>query len=379
MSRYSTALALREDVRGHEDSFKELMPKGYRLDRFLSSLDVWVASHPELLRCDPVSVVAECQKAVNDGMIFDGRRAILVPFFERKTKQYLAQYMPMYQGILERLKDLGDVTGIDCQAVYQADFFEVYTRDNKLIVDWRPNTEVEDRGLVRAAYVHFKGLNDQIIHTAVMLRNDIEDVRRKSQNPNGEAWRDWYGEMAKKSVIHRGAKMVPLSDEGRRIITREDAFAPVLEGQNLLGPRAAGDNPLKDHSLDDFDENGDPLNPPAEEPMPPPRNAKTIDAEVIAMPSRPAEPDVSLDFGVTDEEDGPSTISIFELFARGLEQAETLADAKRLAHELKADMDAIGTREEKLRANEQWQAAVQRLSSPSKTAKKSTSTQRRRA
>jgi recombinational DNA repair protein RecT len=42
-----------------------------------------------------------------------------------------------------------------------------------------------------------------------MSKKEIEQIRQTSKAKNSPAWRDWYGEMAKKSIIKRESKLWP--------------------------------------------------------------------------------------------------------------------------------------------------------------------------
>ena len=57
----------------------------------------------------------------------------------------------------------------------------------------------------------------------VMSRGEIEQTRASSKTPDKGPWVDWYSEMAKKTVVHRIAKLLPQSAELRTAEVLESA------------------------------------------------------------------------------------------------------------------------------------------------------------
>jgi recombinational DNA repair protein RecT len=56
----------------------------------------------------------------------------------------------------------------------------------------------------------------------VMERSEIELARMKSQQPHGGPWRDWYGEMARKTAVRRLFKYIPMVPEAAQAIARDE-------------------------------------------------------------------------------------------------------------------------------------------------------------
>ena len=73
---------------------------------------------PKLQTCDPLVLVEACEKAANDGLLLDGRQAALVVFNDR-NRGPIAQYMPMYQGLMFRAYRSGLIDSWNVHVVYE--------------------------------------------------------------------------------------------------------------------------------------------------------------------------------------------------------------------------------------------------------------------
>lgn len=67
-----------------------------------------------------------------------------------------------------------------------------------------------------------------------MSKKEIETVRKTSKAPNSPAWRDWYGEMAKKSIIKRESKLWPkaareMVGQAIKVLNETDGLQSVAE------------------------------------------------------------------------------------------------------------------------------------------------------
>jgi recombination protein RecT len=185
--------------------------------------------NPELLDADRRSFIASCMRAARDGLMPDGREAVLNIYStkvkERATnREYwvkLVQYLPMVAGFIKRLYEHPDVELVDAAAVYEKDHFKFIRGDHPSLTH-EPYDGMDDPGKIKAAYlvVHLK--NGQI-KREVMWRRDIEAARGASKAANGPAWKGWYDQQAIKSVIKRGSKQLP----------RVDALSQIERSDNI--------------------------------------------------------------------------------------------------------------------------------------------------
>lgn len=209
----------RSEVSKREAEIASLLPPSVSQAMFMTCAIMAVKQTPDLLRCNRRSLHTALTKAAQDGLPPDGRRAVIVPFKD-KDGELMAGYIPMYQGILQRALELGDVGPINAHIVRENDLFEYAEGDNPHITHKRPRLGIE-RGEIVGAYAIF-WVRGAIWHREVFDVGDIEKARSVSRAANGPAWRNWYEEMARIRPIRRGAKYVPMSEALRAIIERED-------------------------------------------------------------------------------------------------------------------------------------------------------------
>lgn len=155
--------------------------------------------------CSIPSVINSLLKCAADGLLPDGREAALVKYGN------VAQYMPMVYGLIKRMKNSGEISTVNAHIVYENDEFDFEIVDGVESFKHKPKLFGE-RGNIILAYA-VVSLRDGGKHIEVMTKADIDKVRASSKSKDGPAWKNWYDEMAKKSVIHRAAKRVPTSSD----------------------------------------------------------------------------------------------------------------------------------------------------------------------
>ena len=217
-------------------NFKALLPSHISLEKFKRVVVVAVSQNPDLFRADRRSFFNAAQKCASDGLLPDGREAALV-VYNTKTKVRLAdgtqqeqwvaqvQYMPMIVGVRKRMRNSGEVTSAEAYVVYKNDkFFQKYGDDPQIVHE--PPVFGVDRGEPVGAYAIIRLKNGEILRE-VMDYVEIERVRAVSRSKDGPAWRGWWGEMARKTVLRRCSKAAPNSAEIDALLARDDE-APTL-------------------------------------------------------------------------------------------------------------------------------------------------------
>lgn len=193
------------------------LPKGIDPDRFIRTVVTAVQMNPKLLEADRRSLFGACMKAAQDGLMPDGREAVL-NIYSTKVKgpngDYWAdmvQFLPMVRGLLKAMRNSGEVASVDAAAVYERDHFR-FVRGDDPRIEHEPYLGAEEAGDVVAAYVIVKLVNGET-HREVMSKRDIEKVREASKAPNGPGWSKWYDQFAIKSVVKRAYKLLPSSSD----------------------------------------------------------------------------------------------------------------------------------------------------------------------
>lgn len=219
----------RTQIGNQKAELAKVLPLGIDAERFVRTVVTTVQMNEDLLYADRRSLFGACMKAAQDGLLPDGREAVLNIY---NTKQKIdgrdvwlpfVQYLPMVRGVLKIVRNAGGVAHIDAAAVYAKDEF-CFQRGDDPKIDHKPYLGEEDPGLVVASYIIVK-LDNGEVHREVMPRRDIEKTRDASKSKDGpnSPWTKWYDQMAIKAVIKRAAKLLPTSSEALdRVIANDN-------------------------------------------------------------------------------------------------------------------------------------------------------------
>lgn len=200
---------------------KKLLPPHVSTDQFMASFKVAALRTPGMLECTPRSVVLGCVQAASDGLMLDGREAVLVVYNVKKkmrgddgrTKEVWvkeAVYQAMYLGLLKRVRWGSDVAKIEARVVRDNDHF-VYSYGDDASITHKPRlAQPQGEPIAVYAIAFFK---DHTIQFEVMDIEEVNAIRARSkgwdpEEPKGP-WHTDYLEMAKKTVLKRLAKLLP--------------------------------------------------------------------------------------------------------------------------------------------------------------------------
>jgi recombination protein RecT len=217
---------LRAEMQRMAPEIAHALPPHIAPERFQRVVLTAIQSNPDLLEADRRSLWAACVKAAQDGLLPDGREGALITFYDRRRGRLLAQWMPMVAGILKKVRNSGELASITANVVYEGEHFRVVLGDEERIEHERDLDSVGRRDPV-AAYAIATLKNGERVRE-VMTWQQVEDVRAISRAPEKGPWSQWTEEMARKTVIRRLAKRLPMSsdreqdDELRRVIERID-------------------------------------------------------------------------------------------------------------------------------------------------------------
>lgn len=201
-----------------------LRENGQSFDRLKSVFMIAVMQEPKILECTPDSLRREISKCAADGLVPDSKEAVLLPYWDNKEKAYLANYQPMVQGIIKRVKELGGVFSIVCKLVHANDEFVLNEADpDSLVHQSDPFAKQDQRGAIVGGYAVFRDDQKRVMHLETMSLDDFEKVRQASKAPDSPAWKKWTSEMYRKAVLRRGSKYVPINnDKIRALLERQD-------------------------------------------------------------------------------------------------------------------------------------------------------------
>lgn len=179
---------------------------------------------PKLLTCNPESfcgaIMACSQLGLEPGSALG--QIYLIPFGKE------VQVILGYKGMIELARRSGQIVSLGAHEVHENDVFEFeYGLTEKL----RHVPNLKDRGQLIAVYAvaHFTGGGHQI---EVMSKQDVDKVRSRSKSSSSGPWLTDYSEMAKKTVVRKLFKYLPISIEKLQLATALDEQAD-LGTQNV--------------------------------------------------------------------------------------------------------------------------------------------------
>lgn len=184
-----------------ESRLANLLPKYMTAERVMSLAMLATQKTPKLLECNPHSVVFSIMQAAQLGLEI-GRTAHLVPYGDQ------CNMIPDFKGLIQLAVESGSIRDADPWLVYEGEPFKVFGGTNRRIEHEPVLGGDRSADKVVAAYVIFT-LPDGSTRFTWMSRQEIDEVRNASRAKNNGPWVDWYGEMAKKTVIKRGLKTIP--------------------------------------------------------------------------------------------------------------------------------------------------------------------------
>lgn len=205
-----------------QSSIKAALPSVVKSERFIRVALTEIRKSKQLQQCDPVSVCAAVMQAAQLGLEFGSSlgQIYLVPFGQECT------LMVGYRGYVALLQRSGAIKSMTAHCVFEGDFFEYELGlDQKLV--HRPTGKQTNLVAVYAVAT----LNDGTKQFEVMSREAVEYIRDTfSRGKNSDAWRKSFDEMAKKTVVRRLIKMLPITPEVADALEAE-SFEVVEEHQ----------------------------------------------------------------------------------------------------------------------------------------------------
>jgi hypothetical protein len=114
------------------------LPKHLNADRIIRVAMTSIQRNPQLLECDPISLVAAVIQSSQLGLEPDGilGHAYLIPFNNAKKNRMEVQFIPGYKGLIDLARRSGQVVAIGAHVVYENEPFKlVYGYEETLITN----------------------------------------------------------------------------------------------------------------------------------------------------------------------------------------------------------------------------------------------------
>lgn len=212
-------------IESRKNQFAQAAGNNMDVNKFLRIATFCIRTNPTLMKCSAPSLMSalmqSAQLGLEPGVL---GHCYLVPFWSNKLKSFEATFIISYKGMIELARRSGNIQSIAARIVYENDDFQFeYGLEEKLTHKPCVNG---DRGQMKLVYMiaHFTGGGHYI---EVMSKAEIDTVMMssksydtKTKQPTGP-WKDHYEEMAKKTVIRRAWKYLPISVDDARVVEQE--------------------------------------------------------------------------------------------------------------------------------------------------------------
>lgn len=217
------------------------MPKHMTAERLARIALTEVRKVPALGKCAPASFLGAVMQCAALGLEPGGSlgHAYILPFNKRgkvdgewKTVSTEAQFILGYRGMIDLARRSGQIVSLESRAVYKADKFHVELGLHPTLTH-TPAWDVDDRGPLTFVYAVAR-LQGGGVQFEVMSRTDVERVKAQAKAASDGPWVTHYEEMAKKTVIRRLFKYLPVSIEVQRAISLDEQAEAGVPQDNPL-------------------------------------------------------------------------------------------------------------------------------------------------
>lgn len=241
-----------------------VLPKHVTADRMLKVVLSATARQPKLLECSTTSIVRSVMQAGELGLEVGGLlgEAYLVPYNNKvedengRTRwEKQAQCIPGYKGLIKLARQSGQIASIIAVVVYVEDKFRVLPAEDRIEHEPDLKGDRNDEDIVAVyAIARFREGGQQIDY---MTLAEVDKIRARSKSAESGPWVTDFAEMARKTVVRRLCKYLPLSAELAQAIELDNeheererhnvvtAPAPVAELPAFTIPETTQEDPPK--------------------------------------------------------------------------------------------------------------------------------------
>lgn len=232
-------------IQGFLESYKHeiarALPRHMTADRMARIALTECRKTPALMKCEPATLFGAVIQCAQLGLEPGGAlgHAYLIPFENRKKGITEVQFIVGYKGMLDIARRSGQIVSISARTVHQNDKFTYRFGLDETIEHVPADGE---RGEMTHVYAVAR-LKDGGVQFEVMSRHEIERIRNASQgyktavkyDRTDSPWISSFEEMAKKTVIRRLFKYLPVSIElAQAVALDERAEADVSQDNGFV-------------------------------------------------------------------------------------------------------------------------------------------------
>jgi len=193
-------------------SLEVVLPKHLTPERIIKIALSAVSRNHSLMQCSTVSILQAVMLSSQLGLEAGGPfgSAYLVPFKNKYTGTMEAQLIPGYRGLMELARRSGKIHSIEARIVYIKDKFQFQYGSNPLIFH-EPYIEKDPGEMIYVYAIAWPVEGNSQFD--VMTKEQVDKIRNRSMAKDSGPWVTDYLEMARKTVVRRLCKYLPLTPQ----------------------------------------------------------------------------------------------------------------------------------------------------------------------
>lgn len=188
------------------ESVKEALPQDFNKARFVQNAIALLNDNPQLQKYSQSQLMAGLMKGAYLGLDFYSRECYLIPYGDQLN------YQTDYRGAKKLAKkySIRPIKDIYAKLVREGDEFEEVIINGEQGINFKPKPFND--GNIIGAFAVCLYQDGGLVYDTMSLA-DLENTRKSSKASNSPAWKNFTGEMYKKTVLRRLCKHIELDFE----------------------------------------------------------------------------------------------------------------------------------------------------------------------
>lgn len=201
------------------DAVNDALPKDFNKARFVQNALALMNDNPTLAKYSRTQIISGLLKGAYLGLDFYSKECYLVPYGNQLN------YQTDYRGAKKLAKkySIRPIKDIYAKLVHDGDEFDEIIVNGEQGINFKPKPFNDGKIIGAFAVCLFA---DGGMQYETMSVADLENTRKSSKAANSPAWKNFTGEMYKKTVLHRLCKHIELDFENP---TQANAFMAGME------------------------------------------------------------------------------------------------------------------------------------------------------
>lgn len=201
------------------ESVKDALPQDFNKARFVQNALALLNDNPDLAKYGQAQIIGGLLKGAYLGLDFYSKECYLIPYGKQLN------YQTDYRGAKKLAKkySIRPIKDIYAELVREGDIIEKVIVNGEQSINFKPIV-FNDGNVIGAFAVCL--YEDGGILCDTMSLADLENTRKSSKASNSPAWKNFTGEMYRKTVLHRLCKQIELDFENP---TQQRAFLAGME------------------------------------------------------------------------------------------------------------------------------------------------------